>query len=446
MTMHKKINRREFMKTAAAATAFTIVPRHVLGGAGYTAPSDKVNIAGIGVGGMGAINLKALESQNIVALCDVDHQYAAGVFDIYPKAKRYKDYREMLQSQKDVDAVLIATPDHTHAVITIDCMKAGKHVYCQKPLTNTVREARDVARVAKETGVVTQMGIQGHSAEGIQLICEWIWDGAIGKIEKVDAWCSLSYYPPGQAYWCTTHYDIPKEKPPVPDGLDWNLWLGPAKWRDYHPTYHPGRWRAWYDFGCGMMGDRGVHTLDSVFMALKLGQPEAVSATVSNLNDQTHPISSIVNYYFSAREDLQPVKLTWYEGIQVPHPEELEDGRRLPSEGGILFKGEKGTIMCGVYGDSPRIIPETKMQDYKQPGKTLPRIKGSHEMEWINAIREGRPANADFEYSGRLTESVLLGNLAKRTQSKLYYDAENGKITNNNLANKLMHKEYRTGW
>jgi predicted dehydrogenase len=444
MAHHKNMNRREFLKTAAATTAFTIVPRHVLGGNGHTAPSDKVNIAGIGVGGMGFENLKNLESQNIVALCDVDYKYAAKAFNRYPNARRYKDYRQMLEKQKDIDAVLIATPDHSHAIITIDCMKAGKHVYCQKPMTHTIKESRDVARVAKETGVVTQMGIQGHSWEGIHRICEWIWDGAIGKVKKVDAWCSLAYYPPGQAYWCTTHYDIPSEKPPVPEELDWNLWLGPAPWRDYHPTYHPGRWRAWYDFGCGMMGDRGVHTLDSVFMALKLKQPEAVSATVSNLNNQTHPISSIVNYYFAAREDLPPVKLTWYEGIQVPRPEELEDGRKLPAEGGILFKGQKGTIMCGVYGDSPRIIPEAKMRAYKQPPKTLPRIEGTHETEWVNAIKDGRKANADFEYSGPLTEFVLLGNLAKRTQSKLYYDAENVKITNNDRANQLMNKEYRT--
>lgn len=446
----KSITRRSFLGSAAgcgaAMSAFSIVPRHVLGGKDYTAPSSKVSIAGIGVGGMGFNNLKGLESQNIVALCDVDHKYAAKVFKRYPKAKRYKDYRVMLENQKDIDAVLVATPDHTHAIITIAAMKAGKHVFCQKPLTHTIKEARQVARVAKETGVVTQMGIQGHSAEGIKLICEWIWDGAIGKIENVDAWCSLAYYPPGRAYWCTTHYDVPAEKPPVPDGIDWDLWLGPAKQRDYHPTYHPGRWRAWYDFGCGMMGDRGAHTLDSVFMALKLKQPESISATVSNLNKQTHPISSIVNYDFAAREDMLPVKVRWYEGIEVPRPDDLEDRRKVPKQGGILFKGEKGTIMCGVYGGSPRIIPETKMREYKRPAKTLPRITTSHEMEWVNAIKEGHKANADFEYSAALTEFALLGNLAKRTQSKLYYDAANMKITNSEKANALMHQEYRTGW
>ena len=446
MAQDKNMNRRHFLGTAAATTAFSVIPGRVLGSTGHTAANDKVNIAGIGIGGVGFVNLKNLESQNIVALCDVDHQNVAKVFDRYPNAKRYKDYRQMLEKQKDIDAVLIATPDHSHAIITTDCMKAGKHVYCQKPLTHTVKEARDVMRVAKETGVVTQMGIQGHSWEGIRRICEWIWDGAIGKVENVDAWCSLTYFPPGQAYWCTTHYGIPAEKPPVPEGLDWNLWLGPAPWRDYHPTYHPGCWRAWYDFGSGWMGDRGVHTLDMVFTALKLKQPEVICATVSNLNNQTHPFTSIVNFSFAAREDMPPVKLTWYEGVEVPRPEELEDGRKLPSEGGILFKGEKGTIMCGIYGDSPRIIPETKMRDYKYPPQTLPRIEGTHEMEWVNAIKDGRKANADFEYSGALTEFVLLGNIAKRTQSKLYYDAENMKITNNDQANELLRKEHRTGW
>lgn len=433
------------MSSAAAVGAFSIVPRHVLGGKDYTAPSSKVNIAGVGVGGQGFTNLKALQSQNIVALCDVDHGYANKAFKKFPGAARYKDYRVMLEKQKDIDAVLIATPDHTHAHITIASMKAGKHVYCQKPMAHTPVEAREMTRVAKETGVVTQMGIQGHSQGGIRTICEWIWDGAIGKVEKVDAWCSLAYYPPGP-WWCTTHYDIPKEKPPVPDGLDWDLWLGPAPVRPYHPTYHPSRWRAWYDFGCGMMGDRGVHTFDPIVTALKLKLPTSVSASVSNLNNQTHPISSIVNYYFESRDGKSPFKVTWYEGIEAPRLEELEDRRRMYDQGGVVFKGEKASIMCGVYGNDPRIIPEVKHKAYTKPKKTIPRIETSHEMEWINAIKENRKASADFEYSGPLTETVLLGNLAKRVQSIIRYDAENMKITNNDKANALMHKEYRTGW
>lgn len=443
------MDRRKFLAgTAATSAAFSIVPRFVLGGAGHTAPSEKLNIAGIGIGGKGKGDLRNIESENIVALCDVDHKFARKIFEQYPKAARYHDYREMLSKEKDIDAVTIATPDHTHAMIAMAAMKAGKHVFCQKPLAHNVHETRVLAKMAKESGLVTQMGIQGHSTEGFNLICEWIADGAIGTIEKVDAWCSLAYYPPGQAFWCTTHYDIPAEKPPIPDGLNWDLWLGPAPERHYHPTYHPGRWRAWYDFGCGMMGDRGVHTLDSVFSALKLKQPEAISATVSNLNNQTHPISSIVKYDFGEREGLSPVKLTWYEGIRVPRPEELEDRRKVPGEGGVLFKGSKGTIMCGIYGDSPRIIPEAKMQAYaeKLPPKTLRRIKVNHNMEWVNAIKEGRKANAGFEYSGPLTEFVILGNIAKRMRSKLYYDAENMKITNNADANQYLKRTYRQPW
>lgn len=435
------------MSSAAAVGAFTIVPRHVLGGKDYTAPSSKVNIAGVGIGGMGGGNLHQLRSQNIIALCDVDHsaKKVLDQFNKYPSAKRYKDYRVMLENQKDIDAVLIATPDHTHHHITIAAMKAGKHVFCQKPMAHTPVEAREMTRVAKETGVVTQMGIQGHSGEGIRRICEWIWGGVIGEVEKVDAWCSLAYYPPGP-WWCTTHYDIPKEKPPIPEGLDWDLWIGPAPYRDYHPTYHPSRWRAWYDFGCGMMGDRGVHTFDPIVTALKLKLPTSVSATVSNVNKQTHPISSIVNYYFESRDGKKPFKVTWYEGIEAPRPEELEDRRRMYGQGGVIFKGTKASIMCGVYGNDPMVFPKGTDSSYRKMPKTLPRINGSHEMEWINAIKENRKASADFEYSGPLTETVLLGNLAKRVRSIIRYDAESMKITNNDKANALMHKEYRTGW
>ncbi|HEC03756.1 MAG TPA: Gfo/Idh/MocA family oxidoreductase, partial [Phycisphaerales bacterium] len=289
----KYTNRRDFLAGSMAA-AVTVVPRHVLGGAGQNPPSEKLNIAGIGVGGMGKNNLRQLESENIVALCDVDREYAAPVFKRYPKAKVYTDFRKMLDKQKDIDAVLIATPDHTHAVISMAAMRRGKHVYCQKPLTHDVYESRMLAKAAKEEGVVTQMGIQGHSAEGGRLICEWIADGAIGEVTEVDAWCSLSYYPFGHARWSSRWSRRPKETPPVPSTLDWDLWLGPAPERPYHPAYHPGVWRCWWDFGCGMMGDRGAHTLDPVFRALKLDQPTSVDANSLDLNPDTHPVASIV--------------------------------------------------------------------------------------------------------------------------------------------------------
>ncbi len=441
------INRRRFLAGSTVAAAAFVVPRHVLGGPGHVGPSEKLNIAGIGVGGMGNSNLHNLESQNIIALCDVDHNYAAKVFKRYPNAKTYYDYRRMLDAEKDIDAVMIATPDHTHAVISMEAMRRGKHVYCQKPLTHDVYESRMLAKAAEKFGVTTQMGIQGHSGEGIRLISEWIADGAIGEVREVDAWCSLSYYPWGHAYWSSKWSSRPKETPPVPDKLKWDLWLGPAAERPYHPAYHPKVWRCWLDFGCGMMGDRGAHTLDPVFTALKLTHPTSIDATSMGLNKDTHPLSSIVTYKFPARGDLPPVKLTWYEGTRPPRPEDLEDGRRLGnSEGGSLFKGTKGKLMAGVYGEGARLIPESRMKEYKSPPKTIPRVKCSHEMEWVAACKEGRQAGADFGYSGMLTETCLLGNVARQVDARIEWDHKNLKVTNLPEANKLIHPPCRQGW
>jgi predicted dehydrogenase len=444
----KTAHRRDFLKTAAAAAAgFTILPRHVLGGPGRTAPpSDRLHIAGIGVGGMGAINLANMETEAIVALCDVDEAYAAPTFKKYPAVKVYKDFRVMLEKHKEIDAVVIATPDHTHAVIAVAAMKAGKHVYCQKPLTHTIQEAREVVRVARETKVVTQMGNQGRSGIGALLINAWMREGAIGEVREVQAWCSLTYYPWGHEPWSSTLDGKPTETPPVPPTLDWDLWLGPAAWRDYHPCYHPARWRAWWDFGCGMMGDRGVHTLGPVCWALKLVQPKSVSASVTNVNPDIHPIAAVVTYDFEARAGMPPVKLIWYEGLEPPRPDELEDGRKLPAEGGLLLRGDKGTIVAGVYGDSPQILPYSRMKDVPKPDPASLRIPQSHEQDWIQAIKEGRKAGSDFSESGPLTEFVLLGNIAKKMQSKLYWDAENMKITNDPQANQYLTQPYRPGW
>ena len=441
------INRRRFLAGSTVAAAALVVPRHVLGGPGHVPPSEKLNIAGVGVGGMGGGNLRNLESQNIVALCDVDHNYAAGTFKRYPNAKTYYDYRTMLDAAKDIDAVMIATPDHTHAVISMEAMRRGKHVYCQKPLTHDVYESRMLAKAAEKFGVTTQMGIQGHSGEGIRLITEWIADGAIGEVREVDAWCSLSYYPWGHAGWSSKWSSRPKETPAVPDKLNWDLWLGPAPERPYHPAYHPGVWRCWLDFGCGMMGDRGAHTLDPVFTALKLTHPTSIDATSMGLNEDTHPLTSIVTYKFPARGDFPPVKLTWYEGTRPPRPEDLEDGRRLgSSEGGALFKGTKGKIMAGVTGEGARLIPESRMKEYKSPPKTIPRVNCSHEMEWVAACKEGRQAGADFGYSGMLTETCLLGNVARQVDTRIEWDHKNLKVTNLPEANKLIHPPYRQGW
>ena len=442
-----QVNRRQFLGTAAAAAAYLIVPRHVVADSGEDAPSAKLNIAGIGIGGMGANNLVNLESQNIVALCDVDLNYAAKTIAKYPSAKVWTDYREMLEKQKDIDAVLIATPDHTHAVIAMAAIKAGKHVYCQKPLCHNPYEARMLTHAAAESKVATQMGIQGHSSEGFRLICEWIWAGAIGEVREVDAWCSLSYYPWVHAYWSSKWGAArPTDTPAMPDKLNWDLWLGPAPERPYHPAYHPAVWRCWWDFGNGMMGDRGAHSLDSVVSALKLGAPASVEATSCGLKPDTHPVSAIVTFQFPARVGLPPVKLTWYEGMRPPRPPQLEDSQDMPNEGGVIFKGSKGALMCGVYGDSPRLIPETAVQAFKRPPKTLPRVKGSHEMDWVNAAKAGRQPGAHFGYSGPLTETCLLGNIAKRMDARIEWDAANLKITNLLDANKYVRADYRQGW
>jgi len=440
------VTRRWFLGAAGSVAALASAPK-----LGSTAPArksanDKLNLAGIGFGGMGASNLRNLESENIVALCDVDHDYAANTFKRYPDAKVYTDYRELLDKQKDLDAVVIATPDHTHAVISMAAMKAGKHVYCQKPLTHDVYEARSLAQAAKETGVATQMGIQGHSMEGLRLVCEWIWDGAIGNVYEVDAWCDLSYYPWGHAGWSSKWGTRPTDTPAVPASLNWDLWLGPAPERPYHPAYHPAVWRCWWEFGCGMMGDRGAHTLDPVCSALKLTQPTSIEATSCGLNPDTHPLTAIVTYRFPKREGFPPLKLTWYEGLRAPRPEELDADIDMPGEGGAIFRGTKGAIMCGVYGGSPWLLPKSLREAYKQPAKTLPRVAGSHELDWVRACKTGDPAGAHFGYSGPLTEVCLLGNIAKRMDARLEWDAANLNVTNLPQANKYVRTEYRKGW
>ena len=441
------LTRRRFLAASAMASTFSLVPHHVLGRAGEPPPSEKVHIAGIGVGGMGAANIAALKSQNIVALCDVDHDYAAKTFQLYPGAKLYTDYREMLDRQKDIDGVVIATPDHTHAIIAMAAMKAGKHVYCQKPLTHDVYESRLLAKTARELGRITQMGIQGHSLDDMRSICEWIWDGAIGEVREVDAWCDLSYYPWGHAYWSSRWGTRPTDTPPVPARLSWDLWLGPAPVRPYHPAYHPGTWRCWWDFGCGMMGDRGAHTLDVVHWSLKLGPPASVDATSCGLDPEVHPLSAIVTFRFPARQDLPPLKLTWYEGTRPPRPEDMDADVAWPPEGGALFKGSKGKLLCGVYANSPKLLPLSRHLEYKRPAPTLPRIPDrSHEMDWVRAIKTGQQACASFAYSGPLTETCLLGNVAKRVDGWIEWDAAHLKVTNSEKANRLIRAEYRSGW
>ncbi len=449
MGKDKNIENPKVVKTAGAAVgAFTIVPRYVLGGTAYKAPSEKLNIAVIGVGGIGRVNLKNLQTENIVALCDVDFDYASECFKEYPDAKKYKDFREMLDKQKDIDAVVVATPDHTHAVISMTAIKMGKHVYCQKPLTHTLYEARVLAKAAREAKVATQMGNQWHSSDGIRLVKEWIADGAIGAVTDVHVWTPL----PADLW--IQGIDRPKDTPVVPATLDWDLWLGPAPYRPYNPAYTPFKWRGWWDFGTGALGDRACHTLDIPYYALDLDAPQWVEASYVKkgfpeavFNTETYPQASIVRYQFPARGKRGAIKLTWYDGGVTPErPEELEQGRRMGDDcGGVIFVGDKGKLMCGSYAEGPRLIPEAKMKAYKLPPKTIPRIKDHHQ-NWIEACKGGAPACSNFDYAGSLNEVAMLGNIAIRMGKRLYWDAENMKITNEPDANQYLHCEYRKGW
>jgi predicted dehydrogenase len=291
------------------------------------------------------------------------------------------------------------------------------------------------------------MGIQGHSLDSCRSICEWIWSGAIGEIREVVAWCSLTYYPWGHASWSSRWGQRPTDTPEVPAGLDWDLWIGPAPMRPYHPAYHPKVWRCWWDFGSAMMGDRGAHTLDPVFWALKLGAPASIEATSCGGNKDVHPLSAIVTYKFPARGDLPPVKLTWYEGMRPPRPDQLASTEPMGDrEGGVLFMGSKGILTCGTYGNQPRLLPESRMRDFKPPAKTLPRVPGGHEQDWARACKGGPPAGANFDYSGPLQEICALGNIAKRMDTRIEWDAEQLKVTNFPKANRWVRVEYRKGW
>ena len=450
------ISRREFLgKTAASAAGLMIVQRHVIGaqkGKKKKAPSDTLNIGCVGVGGKGFSDVQSVSTENIVALCDVDatmmekfltsDQHLPEHKAKYERAHIYRDFREMLEREKSLDAITVSTPDHTHAVIAMMAMKMGKHVFVQKPLTHTVKEARLLRLEAEKRNLVTQMGNQGHAKEGARLICEWIWDGAIGPVREVHVWTNRPIWPQG--------IEAPKEIPSCPPTLSWDVWLGPAQWRPYHPAYCPFVWRGWWDFGTGALGDMGAHLIDQPFWALKLGHPIRVQASSTKYTKDSYPLAEILSYDFPARGEMPPVKLCWYDGgLMPPRPKELPHGRRLGDDGGgNIFVGEKGLLTCGTYGENPWLLPDELMRDYKRPEKTIPRSPGIHE-EWIAAIKEGKKSTTDFEYSGVLTELMLLGNIALRFQQDnvvLEWDGENMQFTNLPEANQYLHTEYRSGW
>jgi predicted dehydrogenase len=434
-----RITRRTFLKNSAAAAAgLTILPGFTVSGLGHVPPSDKLNVAGIGVGGRGGGVLEGLASENIVALCDVDWKYAKSTFEKYPKAKKYYDWRKMFDEMgDDIDAVVVGTPDHTHAIISIHAMKMGKHVYCEKPLTHSVWESRQMTEIARQNNLVTQMGNQGNSGEGIRQICEWIWDGAIGEIRQAHAWTNRPIWPQG--------LERPKKKMEIPDHLKWDLFIGPARYRPYNSVYHPWNWRGWWDFGTGALGDMACHIMDPIFKALNLQYPTQVEASSSPINTESPPQAEVVRYTFPARSNMPrvnmpEVEVNWYDGGLLPErPPELPEGEIMGRDrnGGCLFVGTKGKIMCGTYGRNPFLLPLSYDESYQRPAKKLRRVETNHIMDWVRACKES-PGNrvmpsSNFDYAGPLTEMVLMGVVATRLQGlkrKLLWDGANMKFKN----------------
>jgi predicted dehydrogenase len=515
------VTRRAFVKTAAATGAtLMIVPRHVLG-RGYQAPSDLVNIATVGVSGMGTPNTRAVMSQNIVAICDVDlelldrtladwskprtppaprppapaappqpwkdfgrskTQEAADarwpahdsegtlrrfVEQQIPRLAKYQDYREMLAKQKDIDAVIIATPDHMHAPIASAAMSLGKHVYVQKPMCWSVHEARHLAKKARESKVVAQMGNQRHSLDVSRRGIEYVTGGALGDVREVHVWTNrpLGFWPQG----------IPRPSPlktdasqlpwnnraimqrlsaamagtngayKVPDRLSWDLFLGCAPEVEYHPVYHPFNWRGWVDWGQGALGDMGAHLMDFPVWALKLGLPTMIETEATPFNGVCYPNATTTYFEFPARQGMPPVKLTWYDGgLMPPDPEEME-GEQLDPGGGVLYIGKKAKLLH--YTNGGRLIPNKKHNDYGPPKERLPRVPhGEHEMNWVNAIKGRDQIATSFDYCAQLTEIMLLGIVSLRAGTKIHYDAANMRVTNNLAANDFLTREYRKGF
>lgn len=492
----KTITRRDFVKAAGVAgAAATILPRHVLGGPGFTAPSDKLNVAAIGAGGMGAENMRQLTSENIVAICDINFDHVHNSFydgdgklrdgrqaiaQAYEKAVRYNDFRIMLEKQKDIEAVVIATPDHTHAAAAAMAMRLGKHVYVQKPLTWSVHEARVLQKLAEDTGVVTQMGNQGHSTDQSRRVNELIQGGAIGEVREVHVWTNRPVWPQGvprpkrpklgkdhgwgmDAVQMRTAVGFTKRKKyKKPKNLHWDLFLGPAPYVDYHPIYQPFTWRGWLDYGTGAIGDMGAHLIDHPFWALDLHAPRFIESTstpwgADNISPwggapkdvASFPFATTTHYQFEARHNLPAVNMHWYDGGLMPARSKwIPNDVTLPRGGGVIYEGEKGALMHEGHGINFKLYPEHLNEECADLPETYERVKTSHEMNWANACKGEGEAVSPFSYAAPLTETMLLGIVALRTGQgvKIEWDADAGQVVNNDEANAFLHREYRAGY
>lgn len=434
--MTRRLQRRRFLQTSAAA-GFFLTSGYELSAKQDNSPNNKLNVALIGAGGRASANLGGVSGENIVALCDVDDRRAAGAYNKYPNVNKYTDFRVMLEKQKDIDAVVVSTPDHTHAVASIMAMKLGKHCYCEKPLTHSVYEARQMRETAAKMKVATQMGNQGTSDSGLRTGVEVIRSGAIGDVREVHAWTNRPIWPQNR--------DRPAGEQEVPKGLNWDLWIGPAPMRPFNSAYVPFAWRGWWDFGTGALGDMGCHTMNLPFMALRLGAPTSVEADLATkLHPESGPEGCTVTYEFPARGNLPPVRFYWYERRKPD--DKLLHGIK-PSASGCILVGSKGSLYSSSdYGGTYKLLPEGEFANFREPERTLPRSPG-HYQEWIRACKGGTPAMGNFvDYSGQLTETVLLGNVAIRSGQKILWDSEKLICLNNSPGNQYIRREYRKGW
>ncbi len=435
--------------TAGCATTGSRGPRAM-------SPNDKLNVAGIGVGGKGQSDIHECRSENIVALCDVDERMLLKAKEMFPEAKTYSDYRVMLDKHPEIDAVTVSTPDHTHANAALTAMAMGKHVYVQKPMTHNIYEARKLTEAARKYGVATQMGNQGHSGEGVRRCVEMVRSGAIGKVREAHCWTDRPGIPE-RAWW---PQGVPNmlEKQPVPDHMDWDLWLNAAPFRDYNAGYAPFKWRGWWDFGCGALGDMACHIMDPAMWALELGAPTSVEIVQQEgSNAQTGPLNEVIRYEFPERGDHPALTLFWYDGgNKPPHPEGVPADEKLGGgSNGSYFVGDKGVMTLDTYGENARLLPASNMADYTPPPQTIRRVAemdpasisdNAHRMDWINACKGGEKAGSNFDYAGPFTETVLLGTIAVRVPGKLMWDSEAMRFTNSDAANAYIKREYRPGW